>query len=256
LKLLAGNNLQQSDTIKEYIINETYAHILGFQNPQLAIGKYIEGAPIVGVVSDFHQQSLHQKIQPIAIGCVSQEEYVFNIALQRHNAQGTVWKTAINQIKKAFKEVYPEDDFQYAFIDESIVKYYRSEQSISRLLIWSTGMSVFISCFGLLGLVIFISNQRTKEIGVRKILGASVSQIVSLLSKDFLKMVVIAFIISLPPAWYAANKWLANFAYRTDLSLWIFIAGGLIMLSLAFLVLGIRTFKAASANPVKSLRTE
>jgi putative ABC transport system permease protein len=256
LKLLAGNYLQQSDTIKEYIINETYAHILGFQDPQQAIGKYIEGAPIAGVVSDFHQQSLHQKIQPIAIGCISQEEYVFNIALQRQDAQGAVWKTAINQIKKAFKEVYPEDDFQYAFIDESIAKYYRSEQNISRLLIWSTGMSVFISCFGLLGLVIFISNQRTKEIGVRKILGASVSQIVSLLSKDFLKLIVIAFIISLPPAWYAANKWLANFAYRIDLSLWIFIAGGLIMLSFAFLVLGIKTFRAASANPVKSLRTE
>jgi len=256
LKLLAGNNLQQSDTIKEYIINETYAHILGFQDPQQAIGKYIEGAPIAGVVSDFHQQSLHQKIQPIAIGCISQEEYVFNIALQRQDAQGAIWKTAIGQIKKAFKEVYPEDDFQYAFIDESIAKYYRSEQNISRLLIWSAGMSVFISCFGLLGLVIFISNQRTKEIGVRKILGATVSQIVSLLSKDFLKLIVIAFIISLPPAWYAANKWLANFAYRIDLSLWIFIAGGLIMLSFAFLVLGIKTFRAASANPVKSLRTE
>ena len=256
LKLLAGNNLQQSDTIKEYIINETYAHILGFQDPQQAIGKYIEGAPIAGVVSDFHQQSLHQEIQPIAIGCISQEEYVFNIALQRQDAQGAVWKTAISQIKKAFKEVYPEDDFQYAFIDESIAKYYRSEQNISRLLIWSTGMTVFISCFGLLGLVIFISNQRTKEIGVRKILGASVSQIVSLLSKDFLKLIVIAFIISLPPAWYCANKWLANFAYRIDLSLWIFIAGGLIMLSFAFLVLGIKTFRAASANPVNSLRTE
>ncbi len=256
LKLLAGNNLQQSDTIKEYIINETYAHILGFQDPQQAIGKYIEGAPIAGVVSDFHQQSLHLKIEPIAIACVSQEEYVFNIALQRQGAERGVWKTAINQIKKSFKEIYPEDDFQYAFIDESIAKYYRSEQNISRLLIWSTAMSVFISCFGLLGLVIFISNQRTKEIGVRKVLGASVAQIISLLSKDFLKLIAIAFIISLPPTWYGANKWLANFAYRIDLSLWIFIAGGLIMLSFAFFVLGIKAFRAASANPVKSLRTE
>ena len=256
LKLLAGNNLQQSDTIKEYIINETYARILGFQDPQQAIGKYIEGFPIVGVVSDFHQQSLHRKIEPIAIASVSQDEYVFNIALQPQNPQGVVWKTAINQIEKAFKDVYPGEDFQYAFIDESIAKFYRSEQNISRLLMWSTGMSVFISCFGLLGLVIFISNQRTKEIGVRKVLGATVSQIISLLSKDFLKLIVIAFVISLPPAWYVANKWLSNFAYRIDLSLWIFIAGGLIMLLLAFLVLGIKTFRAASANPVKSLRTE
>ena len=256
LKLLAGTNLQQSDTIKEYIINETYARILGFQDPQQAIGKYIEGFPIVGVVSDFHQQSLHRKIEPIAIASVSQDEYVFNIALQPQNSNGIVWKTAINQIEKAFREVYPGDDFQYTFVDESIAKYYRSEQNISRLLMWSTGMSVFISCFGLLGLVIFISNQRTKEIGVRKVLGATVSQIISLLSKDFLKLIVIAFVISLPPAWYVANKWLSNFAYRIDLSLWIFIAGGLIMLLLAFLVLGIKTFRAASANPVKSLRTE
>ena len=256
LNLLAGKNLQQSDTIKEYIINETYAHILGFQDLQQAIGKYIEGFPIAGVVSDFHQQSLHQKIQPLAIGCIASQEYVFNIALQQQGSEGAVWKTVINQIKKVFKEVYPEDDFQYAFLDESIAKYYQSEKNISRLLIWSTGLSIFISCFGLLGLVIFISNQRTKEIGVRKVLGASVAQIVSLLSKDFLKLIAIAFVISLPPAWYGANKWLANFAYRIDLSFWIFVAGGLIMLSLAFLILGIRTFRAASANPVKSLRTE
>lgn len=117
-------------------------------------------------------------------------------------------------------------------------------------------MSVFISCLGLLGLVIFISNQRTKEIGVRKVLGASVAQIISLLSKDFLKLIAMAFIISLPLAWYGANKWLANFAYRIELNSWIFIAGGLIMLSFAFLILGIKTFRAASANPVKSLRTE
>ena len=256
LKLLAGNNLQQSDTIKEYIINETYAHILGFRDPQQAVGKFIEGAPIAGVVSDFHQQSLHQKIQPLALASASQDEYVFNIALQQNGAEGGDWKNTIHQIKKAFKEVYPEDDFQYAFIDEHIEKYYRSEQNISRLLIWSTAMSVFISCFGLLGLVIFISNQRTKEIGVRKVLGASVAQIISLLSKDFLKLIAIAFIISLPPAWYGANKWLANFAYRIELNSWIFIAGGLIMLSIAFLILGIKTFSAASANPVKSLRTE
>ena len=256
LKSLAGNNLQQSDTVKEYIINETYAHILGFQDPQQAIGKFIEGAPIAGVVSDFHQQSLHQKIEPIAITSASPDEYVFNIALQQDGAKGGAWKTTIDQIKKAFTEVYPEEDFQYAFIDESIEKYYRSEQNISRLLIWSTAMSVFISCFGLLGLVIFISNQRTKEIGVRKVLGATVVQIISLLSIDFLKLIAIAFIISLPLAWYGANKWLANFAYRIELNSWIFIAGGLIMLSFAFLILGIKTFRAASANPVKSLRTE
>jgi len=256
LKLLAGRNLQQSDTIKEYIINRTFAGILGFQDPQKAIGKFIEGYPIVGVVSDFHQQSLHRQIQPIAIASYAPEQTVFNIALKPQNTEGNGWKTTIKKIETAFKKIYPDDDFEFNFIDETISKYYKSEQDISKLLVWATTLSIIISCLGLLGLVIYISNQRTKEIGVRKVLGASVAQIITLLSKDFLKLILLAFVISIPPAWYGANKWLTNFAYKINLNIWIFIVGGLIMVTLAFLVLGIRTFKAASANPVKSLRTE
>ena len=261
MKLLAGTNLPYSDTIHSLIINETFAHILGFKDPQQAIGKSLEWdkgmqCPIVGVVADFHQKSLHETIKPLVISSKGADELMFSIALQPQNEEGTVWKTAISRIEKAFKEVYPKDDFEYSFLDESIAKYYTAEQNISRLLIWATGLAIFISCLGLLGLVIYITSQRTKEIGIRKVVGATVAQIVSLLSKNFLKLIIIAFIIAIPLAWYGANKWLENFAYKTTLSWWTFLAGGSIMFLVALLILGIRTFKAATANPVKSLRSE
>jgi len=262
IKLLAGNNFSPNDTAAGLVVNETYAHILGFTNLQQAVGKYIEWgndkrkSPIIGVVQDFHQQSLHEIIKPLFIASIPDNEYVFNVALQPKNAEGTIWKTAITKIQKAWKEVYPEDDFEYAFLDETIAKYYGAEQNISALLRWATGLAIFISCLGLLGLVIYITNQKTKEIGIRKVVGASVIQLVALLSKDFLRLVMIAFIIAVPIAWWGAHKWLENFAYKTTLSWWIFLAGGITMLIMAFIILSIRTFKAANANPVKSLRTE
>jgi ABC-type antimicrobial peptide transport system permease subunit len=260
LKLLAGRNISQSDTVKEFLINETYAHILGFQQPEEAVGKYLEYSDspkeITGVVADFHQQSLHDPIKPIAIGSWTANNRNFNIALQPQDANGNVWKTAIGKIEKAFKEVYPEDDFEYNFQDETIAKYYESEKNISRLLIWATGLSIFISCLGLLGLVMYITNQRTKEIGIRKVVGATISQIISLLSKDFLKLIIVAFIIAVPVAWYGTHEWLQNFTYRTNLSWWVFGAGGAIMVLIAMLILTLRTDRAAAANPVKSLRTE
>ncbi|HEY6976478.1 MAG TPA: FtsX-like permease family protein, partial [Chitinophagaceae bacterium] len=260
MKLLAGSNLPYSDTVHNLIINETYAHILGFRQLQQAIGKYIEWNdkqnPIVGVVADFHQHSFHESIKPLIITTNTSQERNFSIALRPQNAEGTIWKTAISKIEKAFKQIYPEDDFEYTFFDESIAKYYKAEQNMSRLLMWATGLAIFISCLGLLGLAIYITNQRTKEIGIRKVVGATVTQIVSLLSKDFLKLIIIAFIISIPIAWWGAHAWLQNFAYKTTLSWWIFLAGGLIMFLIALIILCIRTFKAAMANPVKSLRTE
>jgi ABC-type antimicrobial peptide transport system permease subunit len=142
------------------------------------------------------------------------------------------------------------------FLDESIAEYYTAEQNISRLLKWATGLAIVISCLGLFALVIYTTNQRTKEIGIRKVVGASVSQIITLLSKDFLKLILIAFIIAIPIVWLAANKWLQNFAFKIDLSVLIFILGGLIMLLPALIILLLRTYKAAAANPVESLRSE
>lgn len=260
MKLLAGTNMLSSDTGNAFIINETYAKILGFKTPGDAIGKYIEWSnkqmPITAVAADFHQKSMHEIIKPLALVNNLKQCRTFNIALQPQNPAGSTWKTAIAGMEKVWKEIYPEDDFDYHFLDESLAKYYTAEKNISSLLRWATGLAVAISCLGLLGLVIYITHQRTKEIGVRKVIGASVAQLVALLSKDFLQLVVIAFIIAVPLAWWGADKWLRNFAYKTEISWWIFLSGGLVMFATALLVLGIRTFKAASANPVDSLRTE
>jgi putative ABC transport system permease protein len=260
IKIVAGNNISYSDTTKDLVVNEAYTRSLGFKNPHEAIGKLIEWDnkqyPIAGVVSDFHQRSLHDPIKPLLFTTRTKQMRGINIALQPQNAEGTVWKTAISKIEKAWKDVYPEADFTYDFLDDTIKKYYTAEQNISKLLMWSTGLTIFISCLGLLGLVTYITHQRTKEIGVRKVIGASVTQIISLLSKDFLKLVLIAFIIAIPLAWWGGHTWLQNFAYKTNISVWVFLSGGLIMFAMALIVLCIRTFKAANANPVKALRTE
>ncbi len=159
-------------------------------------------------------------------------------------------------MEKDWKDIYPDFDFNYSFFDKTIERFYESERNISRLLVWATGLAIFISCLGMLGLVIYTTTQRTKEIGVRKVLGASVAQIVSLLSKDFMQLVILAFIIAAPLAWWALNKWLEDFAYRTSVSWWVFAGGGLIMLMIALFTLSIQTVRSAIANPVKSLRTE
>jgi predicted permease len=260
IKLLAGTNLSVSDTVHDLLINETYSKILGFAQPEKAIGKFLEwdhkNDVITGVMADFNPQSLHEPIKPLLIASLSSSQRTFNIALQPQNAEGTVWKNALAKIKRSFKEIYPEDDLEIKFLDESIAKYYTAEQHISSLLKWATGLAIFISCLGLLGLVIYTTNQRTKEIGIRKVVGASISQIILLLSKDFIRLVFIAFIIAVPVVWFAATKWLENFAYKTNISIWVFALGGVIMLAMAMLVLLLRTYKAAVANPVKSLRTE
>ncbi len=152
--------------------------------------------------------------------------------------------------------MYPENDFTYQFFDDSIAKFYKSEEDIARLLKWATGLAVFISCMGLLGLVIYTTDVRRKEIGIRKVLGASVTHIVAILSKDFIWLVMLAFTFAAPVVWWLMNKWLENFAYRTTISWWVFLASGAFMVTAALLTLSAQTVKAATANPVKSLARE
>jgi predicted permease len=260
LKLLAGTNIVQSDTTTQVIINETYAHILGFQQPQDAIGHHIEWSrqqiPIIGVVADFHQRSLHEPIKPLLIANASGRSLTFNVLLHPKNSTGANWPAATKAIEKAWKELYPEEDFEYRFFDEQIARYYETEQQVSTLLTWATGLTIFISCLGLLGLVIYTTAVRVKEIGVRKVLGATVAQVVTLLSKDFLSLVILAFLIATPLAWLAMHQWLENFAYRTTISPWVFAVSALIMILIALVTVGIQTIRAAMANPVKSLRSE
>jgi predicted permease len=260
ITLLAGTNLPYSDTVHDLLINETFSKALGFTRPEQAIGKEVQfnnrQDVITGVVGDFNTASIHRPIKPVLIGTRSVSLHTFNILLQPGNAEGTTWKNGISKIEKAWKEIYPEDGITVTFLDDSIAKYYAAEQHISRLLTWAAALAILISCLGLLGLVMYTTNQRTKEIGIRKVIGARASQIVLLLSKDFIRLIAIAFIIAVPIVWYAAGIWLENFAYKTTVSIWVFLAGGSIMLAMAMAVLLLRTYKAAAANPVRSLRNE
>ncbi len=258
-RLLAGTSVPQSDTINAMVINEKYLHLLGYQDPQKVIGLQIKwsGNPhIVGVVADFFPHSLREPIKPLAIANGTKNERVFNIKLQPRNADGSNWPATIAAIEKAYRSVYPNDDYEYQFVDDTIAKFYTAEKNISRLLAWATGLTIFISCLGLLGLVIYITNQRTKEIGIRKVIGATVSNLIFLLTREFLKLIGLAILIAVPISWWSSRKWLEIFAYKTELSWWIFAAGGGILLLIALVILSIRTLRAALANPVESLRTE
>ncbi|MBC7849020.1 MAG: ABC transporter permease [Chitinophagaceae bacterium] len=259
MKLIAGRNLQQSDTTKEFVINETYARMMGFENPADAVGQMIDRGgpiPIVGVLKDFHSKGTQQLIKPLAYASATENSFTIHLALKPRGNDSESWKRAMAKVEKEFKALYPEDDFQYSFFDETIAKFYQTEQNISRLLKWSAALCIFISCLGLLGLAIFVTNTRTKEIGVRKVLGASVTQIISLLSKDFIALVALAFLIALPFSYWAMHNWLQDFQYRTAMSWWVFAATGGGMIMLAMIVLSLRTIKSATENPVKNMRTE
>ena len=263
LDLLAGRSYR-NDTIKEIVINEAYRKILGFKNPQQAIGKSIvlsdENIPIVGVMSDFHQRSLKSDIKPMALrGDWNRPGFsqfqAIHIVFQNDSSEGL--KNTLSKIEKAYKSVYADtEDYRVEFLDETIQKFYNREKKVSKLLSWATGLSILISCLGLLGLVIYTTNRRIKEIGVRKVLGATLLQINTLLCKEFLVLVAIAFIIASPIAWYGINNWLQDFAYRTSISFWLFLLSGFAMIFFALLVISVKTIQAANANPVNSLRSE
>lgn len=257
LELLAGRNLHQSDTVKEFIINETYARQLGFKEPAEAIGRFIRGErliPVVGVVADFNLKSTRSPINPAVITSDAQSHYTFHLALG--NSLPGTWKNVLAKVEAAWNEVYSGEPFEYSFFDQRIAAFYEREQKLSRLLAWTAGITIFISCLGLLGLTLHTTGQRTKEIGIRKVLGASVSGLVGMLSKDLLKLVVIAILIASPVAWYLMGRWLDSFAYRISLQWWMFALGGSLAFLVALLTMGFQSVKAALANPVDSLRTE
>lgn len=257
IKLVAGRNIMPSDSATEFLINETLARQLGFQHPAEAVGHFLgfnnSQKPIVGVMKDFNLASVRSAIHPLVYYAAPKFGYVMHVALQRNPA---TWNTAINKMQSAWKSIYPDVDFDYTFLDKKIENFYKADLQLSTLLTWASAVAIIISCLGLLGLVIFITNNRVKEIGVRKILGASVTQIISLLSVDFAKLIFLAFVIAIPIAWWAMHNWLQNFAYHTGLSWWVFALSGIIMIAAALAILIIRAGRAAMVNPVKSLRSE
>ncbi|HVU97865.1 MAG TPA: ABC transporter permease [Puia sp.] len=255
IRLLAGRNLRNSDTATEVLINNTYARILGFNKPADALGQRLtfygkKDMPIVGVMADFHEESMHEAIQPLEM--TNRAGDIFHIRL----ASLAVAPGVIDRLQKAFHEVYPDGDLEYSFVDRKIAQWYKAEQDIIHLLYWATGLTIGISCLGLLGLVVYTTNSRTKEIGIRKVLGATVANVIAILSAEFLRLVLLASAIAIPVAWWAADRWLSNFAYRTPMSAWVFVAGGVGLLLVALATLSFQTIKTALANPVESLRIE
>ncbi len=263
LELLAGRT-HLNDTIKELVINEAARKIYGFATPEEAVGKVIDfgdyKVPIVGVMANFHQRSLKTDIKPMALrGDWERGQFSrfwgAHIAFQNTNADNL--KTTLSRIESVYGEVYTEiEDYRMDFMDETIARFYNREKKVSKLLNWATGLSILISCLGLLGLVIYTTNRRIKEIGVRKVLGASLFEINTLLCKEFLILVAVAFMIAAPLAWYGINNWLQNFTYKASISFWVFIMSGAAMILFALLVISIKTLQAATANPVNSLRSE
>ncbi len=266
LKIVAGRNITTSDTAREFVINETYAKALGFKKSEQAVGKFLDYSgvkgdiklPIVGVVADFHLQSLRDPIKPLYI--LSETKYAsgFNVKVKIAGKSADNFKAINAKMTKAYDEVYPNSntEFDPKFFDETVAKFYKKEQQFAQILNTATGIAIFISCMGLFGLVAFTTQRRTKEIGIRKVLGASVTQIVNLLSKDFLKLVILGIVIASPIAYWAMNKWLQDFAYRVEISWWIFALAGIGATVIALLTVSYQSIKAALANPVKSLRTE
>jgi len=266
IKIVAGRNIQAGDSSTAMVVNEKYAHVLGFTNPGKLVGKEIEkfngtkNRRVVGILGDFYSHSVQSPIMPLAIlargANDSYQNGTIHVALKPETAGGGDWKKTIDAMGKIWKESYPDDDFNYRFYDKSIEQFYTQEEHTSTLLAWATGLSILISCLGLLGLAIYTTNQRTKEIGVRKVLGASVAQIVKLLSTELVLLILLAFVIVTPLAWLAMNKWMETYADKTTISWWIFAASGAGMLLVAFVTSSFQTIKAAIVNPVKSLRSE
>ncbi|HXB44655.1 MAG TPA: ABC transporter permease [Puia sp.] len=260
MKLLAGRNIVHSDSMRELVINETYSRTLGFENPQDAIGKFLYSSdkayPVVGVVADFHQGSFHEAIHPAVIARSPGREWSLAIKLNGSEKKSAEVKTIIDQMEKQWKKIFPDEPFNYSFLNEAISWLYGQEQNTAWLVKVAMGITIFISSMGLFGLGMFTAQRRTKEIGIRKVLGASVSDIAAMLSKDFVQLIVIAIVVASPIAWYFMNHWLEDFVYRTDISWWIFGLAGVFAITIALLTVSFHAIKAAVANPVESLRTE
>jgi putative ABC transport system permease protein len=255
LKLISGKGLVDLDTATEYVVNRKFAHVAGFADASSIIGKRVKIwgnlYPIVGVVEDFHTTSLHDPIEPTVLFNRITHYRTMAVRINPNSFQ-----TAIKDIQKQWEAGYPKHIFDYEFLDEEIKQFYESEARMSVLLTVFTSIAILIGCIGLFGLVTFMSNQKTKEIGIRKVLGASVESIVVMFSKDFVILIFIGFAIAAPVAWYFMSQYLGEFAYRIELGPGIFALGFLVTMAIALVTVGYRSFKAAVSDPVKSLRSE
>ncbi len=268
IQLIEGRDFSNdniADSMSSMIVNEAMLNLFGWKN---GVGQKLPGKieqQIVGVVKDFNYQSLHTKVEPLALIIKPDsffrriENINFGAPLQPRisvRLKAGNLAASLATLKQVWKNVVPDQEFEYRFLDETIAAQYRQEQRTSTIANLASALSIFISCMGLFGLATLTVVRRTREIGIRKVLGASVSSVVRLLSKEFLVLVIVAALIAFPLGWWAMNKWLEDFAYRIHIEWWVFPVAGIAALAIALLTVSFQAIKAALANPVKSLRTE
>ncbi|PJJ79232.1 ABC transporter permease [Mucilaginibacter auburnensis] len=256
LHFKAGHPYTANDSIGNIVVNETFVHKLGLKSAEQIIGKTVrlgggKWRTVVGVVEDFKTNSLRDAIRPIVL---LQNKAQFGVVAVKINTAN--FKTTVSQVQSKWEKTYPEYAYKGYFLDENIADFYKQENQLALIYKIFAGIAIFISCLGLYGLISFIVVQRTKEVGVRKVLGASVSSIVLMFSKEFILLISISFLIATPAAYYMMNRWLQSFVFRIPLSAWIFILSVVMSLIVAWLTVGYKAVKAALANPVTSLRSE
>jgi putative ABC transport system permease protein len=261
IKLLTGRNFSPADYNADFnklhniIINASAVKILGFSSREDAIGKSItmfgKKWDVIGVMNDYHQKSLRYPLEATVMIPTYGNYNPISIKVDAPNLTATM-----AAIKAKYEQFFPGNLFDYYFLDEKFNEQYKDDQLFGKAFSIFAGFAILIACLGLLGLSLFATTQRTKEIGVRKVLGASVTNIVMLLSKDFIRLVIIAFVIASPVAYFIMHQWLQDFAYRINIEWWVFAVAGLLSVTIALATISYQAIKAAVANPVKSLRTE
>jgi putative ABC transport system permease protein len=261
IKLVAGRDFEHMDYNPDFeklhniLINESATKLLGYPSPQDAVGKSIYRGnkrwDIVGIVGDYHQKSLRFPIEPTMFMPAYSTGSPISVKVNTRDVALTV-----TAIKKVYDKFFPGNLFDYYFLDEKFNEQYKNDELFGEIFAIFGSFAIFIACLGLLGLSLFATTQRTKEIGVRKVLGATVASIVFLLSKEFIRLVLIAFVIASPLAWIIMHNWLQNFAYRIVISWWLFAVAGALAVVVAFATISFQSIKAAITKPVKSLRAE
>ena len=254
---LADLEIPEDDRKIVYVLNEAAARKVGFQNPEEIVGKSITtgmgdiNSEVIGVLKDFHVTSLHREIEPVVFAIFPKYYYQVGIKISTENLQGT-----LSAIEKQWKEVFPEGYYEFEFLDDHLATLYKNDEKTFALFKIFAGVSIFIGCLGLYGLISFVANQKKKEVGIRKVMGATVSSILLLFSREFVRLIIVAFLLAAPLTWYLMNRWLQSFAYKVDISWTIFIAGFFAILVIVLVTIAYRAIVAARANPAVTLRSE